>query len=246
MTCRDLEAHEQVLPFLGCRATASRTGSCRLDPACFVAYVRKTDIAALQSLKGYGTALPSTGHKKEAFGPMFSNWRRQRRRNREIVEDLYGALIARARRPYLFEECGIEDTVMGRFEAVTLEIYLFMRRCRGDSELAPIVQDIVDRFVVDMDDSLRQIGIGDQSVPKRMRKLTGQFYERVNAYDQALDSATPTEALADAFRGRIIPAETDESVASKLAGEAQAELAALDTCPARDFLSGHIFKSGTP
>ncbi|MER0238149.1 ubiquinol-cytochrome C chaperone family protein [Fulvimarina sp. MAC8] len=177
---------------------------------------------------------------------MFSNWRRQRRRNREIVEDLYGVLIARARRPYLFEECGIEDTVMGRFEAVTLEIFLFMRRCRGDAELAPIVQDIIDRFVVDMDDSLRQIGIGDQSVPKRMRKLTGQFYERVNAYDQALESDDPTAGLARAFRGRVLSNETDETIALKLAGEAEAELAALSKSPATDLLSGQISLSGTP
>ncbi|MEN3791263.1 ubiquinol-cytochrome C chaperone family protein [Fulvimarina sp. MAC3] len=177
---------------------------------------------------------------------MFANWRRQRRRNREIVEDLYGALIARARRPYLFENCGIEDTVMGRFEAVTLEIYLFMRRCRGDAELAPIVQDIVDRFVVDMDDSLRQIGIGDQSVPKRMRKLTGQFYERVNAYDRALDDAAPKEALAEVLRGRVLSKDVDEAVAARLAGEAMAELAALSDSPASDLLSGQLDKSGTP
>ncbi len=126
---------------------------------------------------------------------------------------------------------------MGRFEAVTLEIFLFMRRCRGDAALAPIVQDIVDRFVVDMDDSLRQIGIGDQSVPKRMRKLTGQFYERVNAYDTALKEES-LETLAENFRGRVLKQDIDPTVAHRLATEAAAELALLSEIPADDLMSG--------
>ncbi|MDY8109609.1 ubiquinol-cytochrome C chaperone family protein [Fulvimarina sp. 2208YS6-2-32] len=175
---------------------------------------------------------------------MFSKWRERRRRNREIVDRLYEAVIERARRPRLFEECGVPDTVMGRFEALSLQMFLFLRRCRTSDALRPIAQDMVDRFIVDMDDSLRQIGIGDQSVPKRMRKLTGRFYERVDIYDKALASADPHAALIDGFSGRALDAECPRDVAGKLARETLDEEARLAAVPESAILSGSLSEEG--
>ncbi|RFC65134.1 hypothetical protein DYI37_04590 [Fulvimarina endophytica] len=156
---------------------------------------------------------------------MFSQWRERRRHNRRIIDELYAAIVGRARRPVLFEACGIPDTVMGRFEALSLQMFLFLRRCRGSEALKPVAQDVVDRFIADMDDTLRQIGIGDQSVPKRMRKLAGQFYERVDAYDKAFASEDAPAAIARAFPGRALQADADADgeEARMLAREAIAE-----------------------
>ncbi len=129
---------------------------------------------------------------------MLERWR-NRRRNREIVDRLYEALVARARNPFLYEDGGLPDTVMGRYEALCIEVFLFLRRCRGDSALAPLAQDVVDRFMLDMDHSLREIGIGYQGVPRRMRKLAARFYARVAEFEAPLaggDEAALTRAVA--------------------------------------------------
>ena len=129
------------------------------------------------------------------------------RRNKEIVDSVYSGLVEVARAPVLFETLGIPDTVMGRFEALSLHVFLFLRRCRGEAPLEPVVQDLVDRVVVDLESSIRELGVGDPSVPKRMRKLTGILYERIAAYDAAFDSEDKQSALASALAPRAFATE---------------------------------------
>ena len=129
------------------------------------------------------------------------------RRNREIVESIYAALVGAARAPVLFESLGIPDTVMGRFEALAIHVFLFLRRCRGDKALTPLVQDVVDRVIVDLEASIRELGVGDPSVPKRMRRLTGILYERIAAYDAAFDAGDKPVALAEALAPRAFATE---------------------------------------
>ncbi|KQT52974.1 MULTISPECIES: ubiquinol-cytochrome C chaperone family protein [unclassified Aureimonas] len=120
-------------------------------------------------------------------------------RNREIVDDLYAGIVETSRRPVLFTEGGLPDTVMGRFESLCISVFLFLARCGDDAALKPLAQDLVDRFILDVEDSIRELGIGDVSVPKRMRKLAGMFYERVAAYDAPLGTGDQA-ALATALR----------------------------------------------
>lgn len=124
----------------------------------------------------------------ESGGMMLERFRKQRR-NREIVDALYLQIVDAARSERLFADLGLPDTVMGRYEALSIHVFLFLARCRDDERLKPVAQDVVDRFTSDLEDSIREIGIGDVTVPKRMRKLVGMFYERVAAYDQALGAA---------------------------------------------------------
>lgn len=103
---------------------------------------------------------------------------RKLRRNRQVVDALYTAIVADARQPDLYLNLELPDTVMGRFESLSIHVFLVLARCRDDAGLKALAQDLVDRFITDVEDSLREIGIGDPSVPKRMRKLAGMFYER--------------------------------------------------------------------
>lgn len=125
---------------------------------------------------------------------------RRKRRNRAIVEQLYDGIVARARSPLFFEAGGLPDTVMGRFDALAVEMFLFLRRCGSEPALQPLAQDVVDRFMTDMDHSMREIGIGYMTVPKRMRKLAGLFYQRVRALGGPLDRAD-RDGLAAALKG---------------------------------------------
>ncbi|MCQ0989207.1 ubiquinol-cytochrome C chaperone family protein [Jiella marina] len=150
---------------------------------------------------------------------MLKRWRIARQ-NRAIVDLLYQELVSLTRQPKLYEAFGIADTFMGRFEALSVHVFLCLRRCRMDAELAPLAQDLVDRFMADIDNTVRELGVGDQSVPKRMRKLAGIFYDRVRRYEDAFDQASPTDqALAESFAGRAIerPEEAPEGAAAGLA-----------------------------
>ncbi|ALN73599.1 ubiquinol-cytochrome C chaperone family protein [Aureimonas sp. AU20] len=124
---------------------------------------------------------------------------RRRRRNRVVVEAIWEQVVARARRAYRFEAGGLPDTVMGRFESLCIEVFLLLRRCGEEPALSALSQDLVDRFMTDLDHSLREIGIGYLAVPKRMRALAARFYSRVGAMEGPL-SAGDRSALAEVLR----------------------------------------------
>ncbi len=166
---------------------------------------------------------------------------RTNRRNREVVERLYGELVALARSPDLYLDHGVPDTVMGRFDALSIHVFLFLQRCREEPALQPIAQDVVDRFIIDVEQSIRELGVGDPSVPKRMRKLAGIFYERVAAYDAALDgSQAPLARLAATLQARVVPAEAGEGVALRLATYMAGMRTRFQATTATAILSGSI------
>jgi cytochrome b pre-mRNA-processing protein 3 len=179
--------------------------------------------------------------------PMLSRFklRRQiRNRNREIVDALYEGVVARSRRPELFAGFGVPDTVMGRFESLGVHVFLALARCGRDESLKPLAQELVDRFIVDIEDSIREIGIGDVAVPKRMRKLTGMFYERVAAYDPPLQGGDAAALAAKLERYALGEAPPDRRGAAGLAAYMLATRAELDGVPAAAILAGRLFGEG--
>src|SRR5215471_10113734 len=102
---------------------------------------------------------------------------------------LYGTIVAQARLPAFYQIYGVPDTVNGRLEMIMLHTVLFLRRL--ESEAAPIRalgQGLFDRFCRDMDDSMREMGVGDLAVPRKMRRIGEAFYGRQAAYGVALDA----------------------------------------------------------
>lgn len=173
---------------------------------------------------------------------MFQRFRANRRlkaRNREVVDDLYAALVIRSRQDDLYLACAIPDTVMGRFEALSVHVFLFLRRCRDEPTLRPLAQEVVDRFITDIEDSIRELGVGDPSVPKRMRKLAGVFYERVSVYDAALD-ADDAAALSVGLKGRAVPADAREDASARLATYMMAENERFGAIAAETILAGTL------
>ncbi|MDQ0454076.1 ubiquinol-cytochrome C chaperone family protein [Rhizobium paknamense] len=143
---------------------------------------------------------------------------RQRKNNRAIIDRQYATLTAAARQPAFYAALDVPDTVMGRFEMLSLVMILYFRRtARCERSGQEVAQAIVDAFFEDIDHSLRELGIGDQSVPKRMKKLAGMFYGRLETYGKALDLGDRT-ALAAALRRNIHPERTDAPDMALLAG----------------------------
>ena len=119
--------------------------------------------------------------------------------NRQIVERQYATFTASARHPALYEVCGVPDTVMGRFEMLSAMLILYFRRTRASGTSGQeIAQEIVDAFFEDVDHSIRELGVGDVGVPKRMKKFAGMFYGRLESYAAALARNFHPEATGSA------------------------------------------------
>lgn len=116
-------------------------------------------------------------------------------RTRATIERLYGAIVAQSRQVAFYADLGVPDTPNGRFEMVLLHTVLVCRRLKGGNEAErALSQDIFDAFAADMDASLREMGVSDLGVPKRMKKIGAAFYGRAGAYDAALGEAGQGEA----------------------------------------------------
>ena len=131
------------------------------------------------------------------------------KRNRAISDVLYERIVAAARQPAIYESWDVPDTPLGRFEMVGLHVFLFLHRVRGENApISEIAQTLTDEFFTDVDSSLRELGIGDAGVPKRVKKLAKMFYGRVNSYSDALDRADE-DALTKALMRNVRPDVTD-------------------------------------
>ncbi len=136
------------------------------------------------------------------------------RRNplKEQADALYRRVAAAARDPDLFARHGVPDTVEGRFEALSLHV--FMVTSRLDSLGAPgaaLAQEFVDRFFLDLDGAVRALGIGDLSVGKKVKAYARNFYGRVDAYREALAADAGPNALEAALRRNLLGVPKDST-----------------------------------
>lgn len=132
----------------------------------------------------------------------FNHFRKPRLAPAGTIEAIYGMIVTQAREPIFYRHLGVPDTVNGRFDLLLLHVWLLLRRLRTAEGGVELSQALFDRFCEDMDDNLREMGVGDQTVPKRMRAFGEAFYGRVQAYDLAMDSGG--EALASAICKNIL------------------------------------------
>jgi len=113
---------------------------------------------------------------------------------------LYSETVLAARDPAFYLDWGIPDTVEGRFEVLCLRAFALLHRLKQAPEAADVAQAYFDIMFDDLDSNLREMGVGDMSVGKKVKKLAGGFYGRIKAYDAALDNtddeAVLTETLA--------------------------------------------------
>lgn len=114
---------------------------------------------------------------------------------------LYGAGVAAARRPYLYETVGVADTLDGRFELISVYAFLLIRRLRALPPPGPaLAQAVFDAMFGDMDLNLREMGVGDLSVGKRMRVMWEGFHGRALAYEAAVQGGDPAALVAALVR----------------------------------------------
>lgn len=125
------------------------------------------------------------------------------------IDELYGAIVAQARRPAFYRDYGVPDTVQGRFDLIVLHLVLLIDRLgRGADAGRGIGQRLFDVFCRDLDDNLREMGVGDLAVPKRMRGFGEAFYGRQAAYLAAFAASDERELEKTLRRNIFVDADS--------------------------------------
>ncbi|WP_298253727.1 ubiquinol-cytochrome C chaperone family protein [Bradyrhizobium sp.] len=155
----------------------------------------------------------------------FNHFSKPRGSLRGTIEGIYGMIVTQAREPLFYRNLGVTDTVDGRFDLLLLHLWMVLRRFRSVEGSANVAQALFDRFCEDMDANLREMGVGDLTVPKRMQAFGEAFYGRTAAYDAACDGGD--EALAAALCKNVLNGEGMEN-ARRLAIYVKIVLARLD------------------
>ncbi len=125
---------------------------------------------------------------------------------------LYAAIVAQARQPVFYARAGVPDTVMGRFGMVALHVILVLERLReegGGEPALELMRLLQEEMFADMDASMREMGVSDLGVPKRMRKLADAFYGQMTAYGRALGSDARAELARALARNVFADARGD-------------------------------------
>lgn len=107
---------------------------------------------------------------------------------KEEWRPLWRAVVAEARQPDWYRNCGAADTVDGRFDMITNITAMVMLRMEADAELLPPTARLTELFVEDIDGQLRETGLGDPTLGKKMGKLMEALGGRIGAYRDALPS----------------------------------------------------------
>jgi len=159
---------------------------------------------------------------------------------REIGRVLYAGVVEQARAPALYAELGAPDTVEGRFELYSLHVVLLLDRLNASGPQAKDVsQALFDTYVKALDHALREMGVGDLSVGKKMRKLGEAFFGRVKSYHGAF-AALPDEAPLRDLLTRTVYAGGEAAGAPALAAYVLRQRAHLAAQPLEPILAGHV------
>jgi cytochrome b pre-mRNA-processing protein 3 len=152
---------------------------------------------------------------------------------------LYGEAVAAARQPVFFAGFGVPDTLDGRFDLVSLHTALLVCRIARDADprAKDLAQAVFDAMFADMDVNLREMGVGDLAVGKRVKRMWEAFHGRAQAYDTAL-RAGDRPGLEAALARNVWRGEAPDGAAARLAAVAWAADAALAAIPFAQLAAG--------
>jgi cytochrome b pre-mRNA-processing protein 3 len=170
-------------------------------------------------------------------------WIKRRSSQRHVAHQLYGSIVSQARHQEFYRTFGVADSVEGRFELICLHLFGVLERLAGANATETVGRDLVERFFTDMDDVMREMGVGDSTVPKKMRTASEALYGRLDAYGRAVRSDEP-ELLVEALTRNVFGDATEVlenfAPARALAGYTRTMIAHLD-----DLNTETVVSSGT-
>jgi cytochrome b pre-mRNA-processing protein 3 len=136
------------------------------------------------------------------------------KRKSALSQALYERIREQARVPVFYERLAVPDTIDGRFELVVLHMCIIIGALKGlEGKGEKLSQDLFDVAFKDFDHAIREMGIGDLSVARHMKRMMEGFHGRYFAYEQALGHKNDrlnalSSALTKNLYGTVAPPET--------------------------------------
>ena len=139
---------------------------------------------------------------------------------KQVADTIYAVIMAQARHPSFYRDAGVPDSLDGRFDVLVMHAFLFLRRLKKEGEAASeLAQQVFDTMFAGLDQDLREMGVGDLGIAKRVRKMASAFYGRTAAYDDALDGYSKNpQPLESAIKRNMFPDLENTDGARKIAG----------------------------
>jgi cytochrome b pre-mRNA-processing protein 3 len=165
---------------------------------------------------------------------------KKRRQNRDGAAALYRHAVTQARLPVFYACFGVPDTLDGRFDLVALHVFLVLQRLRQEGAGAKtLAQGLFDVMFADMDQSLRELGVGDLGVGRRVKAMAQALYGRIAAYEEGLGSND--QVLAAALQRNLFGTVTPRPPElAALCAYLRREAAALTRQPLADLSLGRV------
>ena len=168
----------------------------------------------------------------------------------KAASSLYLTIVQQSREPSFFSDCTVPDTVDGRFDMIALHCFLVMNRLKDEGAKASKVSQVLfDEMFSDMDRGLRELGVGDMGVGKRVRAMAKAYLGRVEAYDSAfgedegaLDAALDAALVRNLFRGE----EVDPAAVARIGAYMVRECAAIAGQDVEELLVGKVVFGPAP
>ena len=143
---------------------------------------------------------------------------RRRKPEEEFAASIYKRTAEQSRTPDLFESCGIPDNLYGRFDSLSLHAALMIDRLRREPDGDALAQAFFDAMFRHLDLTLREIGVQDLGVGRRIKIMAEGLHGRALAYREAL-AGGPTP-LAEVLRRNAYGGSPPEEVQTVAALEA--------------------------
>lgn len=169
----------------------------------------------------------------------------QRRYIHAQAAKLYAQILRQARQPYFYAKLRVPDTFGGRFDLLMLHAYLLFRRLRGESEAGrDLAQAVFDTMFDDLDRTLREMGVGDLSIGRKIKGMSEAFYGRLKAYEDSF--ALGPEALGQALSRNVFGTDAVAPEALRLAQYAADSAEILKGLDLNAFYEGNIGFAAIP
>jgi cytochrome b pre-mRNA-processing protein 3 len=165
----------------------------------------------------------------------------RRGRHERAGFQLYTTAVTAARDPFLYTDCGVPDTLDGRFDLIGLHTFLVIRRLTREAEPGPaLAQAVFDAMFSDMDINLRELGVGDLSVGRKVKEMWDAFHGRSKVYTAALDADDPEALEAAIARNVWRGGEPPAGAPAALARIVRAQIAHLTAQPITALVKGEV------
>lgn len=173
------------------------------------------------------------------FGSLIFDWLSPKADVKRIARELYGAIVTEARRETYYAAWGVADRPEGRLEMILVLMVAVLARLEAEGQPGQaLARALTEHMIIDLDDNFREMGIGDLTVPKRVKKAAAALFDRHRDYRAALaqgDDAALTARMAEAF-GTTEPS----ALPARMAAHLRQTVAALASQPGPDILAGKV------